>query len=377
MLQHNCPFKCEYCVKGYADINDRNKHQHQLHSELIRNTKNRQYVCTLCKYTGPTGVAIKHLTEVHGINQFECNICGLKCATGTELRSHRPTHYPMKRYECDVCQKKFRKAYELIKHKQHAHDEEKTIACTFCDKKFLHNFQCVVHNRTEHFSLLRQLDKSTGDLHELFRGVRSYECYRCKLSFIGGTRSYMRKHMTNCKGKKPMKCDLCDRNFKTLKSRYHHMRKFHSFFVKNQSTEDWLRNAEKSQYAKKVFQCFDCKVHYESKGRLSRHMIIHLQKVPLKSNNRSKMFSRIELKTRHQHRAHSELHENNGRKIHDEKKPIKNGRSSKKSRTAAVVKVDGDHHTKPVKCKLCNYRWQFNIARKRHMRNVHFIAVTK
>lgn len=124
--------------------------------------------------------------------------------------------------------------------------------CKFCDRKFANKYSQLSHMRSVHFTLLRQQDKLTGDLHPLFQGLRTYECHRCKLSCCA---TNIKKHVRICKGEKrvviqTINCELCTSRFSRKDSLQIHMRTRHSIHL---STE-----AMKNVPAEKSYKCTFC-----------------------------------------------------------------------------------------------------------------------
>lgn len=126
--------------------------------------------------------------------------------------------------------------------------------------------------RSVHFTLLRQQDKLTGDLHPLFQGLRTYECHRCKLSCCA---TNIKKHVRICKGEKrvviqTINCELCTSRFSRRDSLKIHMRTMHSIHL---STE-----AMKNVPAEKSYKCIFCdKGFYRRREQIyhirTRHLV--------------------------------------------------------------------------------------------------------
>ena len=116
---------------------------------------------------------------------------------------------------------RYRRLHEL------SHRNEQPHACQFCNKKFLFYDKFYPHIRSVHFKLLRQQDKLTGGLNDLFQGYRTYECYRC--NYTGILRD-VKSHMSSVKcqtGLLSINCPKCIRKFRSRESMNNHLKKAH------------------------------------------------------------------------------------------------------------------------------------------------------
>lgn len=80
----------------------------------------------------------------------------------------------------------------------------------------------MIHMRSIHFNLHRHQDKGTGDLHELFLGMRTY-------GFI----TRVKIHIQTCRDKEinlfqTIKCEFCTTKFPYESGLKRHMRRTHS-----------------------------------------------------------------------------------------------------------------------------------------------------
>lgn len=159
--------------------------------------------------------------------KFECDICHKTFTRKEGLKRLQNSHDPeRKKFECEICHKKFDRSDGLTRHKKLVHEDQRPHKCTFCNNAYFSEIQLSIHCRTEHFDLLRQKEKMTGRLHNLFQGIRTFECYRC--NYVGNLTA-VRNHMVRCqqgsqKSKKKFKCVLCNYRYTDKASISLHMR---------------------------------------------------------------------------------------------------------------------------------------------------------
>lgn len=175
---------------------------------------------------------------------------------------------------------------------------EKRYKCIFCDKSFFCRREKIYHIRTKHFDLFRKQDKSTGDLHRIFQGVRTYECYRCQISKTD--LNSLNKHMKGCV-LKTVKCELCDRRVKSIHSLKEHLRQSHSINEQRLNKEQMLIDG------KKMFQCIDCESYLVYRDTYNRHVRFHCSKRRFKCGFCSQKFLRESDKIDHHHHVHPTL----------------------------------------------------------------------
>lgn len=123
--------------------------------------------------------------------------------------------------------------------------------------------------RFKHFTLHRQQYRGTGDFHALFQGYRTYECYRCKCSM--SNLILATNQMKKCESiiHRPVKCDLCNMQFKNRISFQTHLRRIHSIYEGKRKKEQMLIEAGMT------FECIDCKARFLDRPVLHRHTKIN------------------------------------------------------------------------------------------------------
>lgn len=140
--------------------------------------------------------------KTNGKGQSLCPECG---KIVINLNLHRQYHADVKedeKHACDLCGKKYKRSYELLRHKR-THNDDKRYECKHCGEKFVLWLSRRNHMDREH------------------TGERRYECKICKEKFLTSNSYY--RHLRGHTGEKPHKCKICNIRFTSKKSLDHHM----------------------------------------------------------------------------------------------------------------------------------------------------------
>lgn len=140
--------------------------------------------------------------KTNGKGQSLCPECG---KIVINLNLHRQYHADVKedeKHACDLCGKKYKRSYELLRHKR-THNDDKRYECKHCGEKFVLWLSRRNHMDREH------------------TGERRYECKICKEKFLTSNSYY--RHLRGHTGEKPHKCKVCNIRFTSKKSLDHHM----------------------------------------------------------------------------------------------------------------------------------------------------------
>lgn len=286
------PYKCQTCGKSF-------RRKSSLRYHMNTHLDKKPFACEQCPKTFGMQRSLEHHKLVHlkGIlpdddpswkwadykkKKVECDIC-FKTLNIYSLKDHKRIHANEKPFKCDVCNKSFRLKNNLRLHKMIHIDSEPKLkcafchykfrtesylkvherlhregmpACQFCRKEFSSNAAVLRHIRTEHFDLLRQQDKLTGELNELFQGNRTFECYNCNYTNIfAGVEKHMEKCLTEAKF---IQCPKCVRKFSSKESCNNHFK---------------LQHTDKQR----TYECHICR--YSTEGFRYHTLKLHLRDV--------------------------------------------------------------------------------------------------
>lgn len=228
------PYKCDKCDKAYATREHLERHTVQIHlKDTLSEDDPRQKVirygkelieCETCWKKVPRIWFKAHQLVHTDYKPYQCDLCEMSFKNRGGLKTHKLIHSDETPFECTYCSRKFKQKSYLTRHER-IHRDDRPHVCQFCNNKFLHLRYLTAHIRCTHFHLLRQQDRMTGRLNELFQGAKSFECYRCKYS---STRSSVKRHMNTCAvGSKFMNCPDCIQKFDSKPLMNRHSLNFH------------------------------------------------------------------------------------------------------------------------------------------------------
>lgn len=328
------PFECEICSKSFVQrrMYESHKFVHQ-NNEPIENDprhkwrmyRKQKVECDICEKKVSRYTLDQH-KQIH-INDkpFKCDVCEKTFRLEMYLKFHRATHNE-KAFECVFCARKFTHKVQLTVH-QRLHRGE-AFKCEFCNKQFLQKILLYCHIRGVHFELLRQQDKNTGELNELFEGVKTYECYKCRYSKLY---SKVKSHMKVCKVKSNfVDCSKCIQRFCTKQ------------LLKNH----YIRVHAPDQYVpaiKREYECYICR--YTVNGLNYPQLKGHLKNahpVKIQCDVCNATFSALS-----QLKVHKLCH---GERI------LQCKLCPKKFRTDFAIRLHEKVHTRPIKCERCDFR---------------------
>lgn len=278
-------FKCDYCDKHFKRKTYKTIHEkrYHLHTKPIPKWKNyyveRTFKCSHCpKMFKRKDHVISHEKLIHSTERpFKCGECDKSFKLKEVLKIHKRIHSKEKPFKCSFCQKSFAFHSNKQIHQRVVHTKQKPHQCKICSERFFLSTQLLIHIRSQHFDILRQQDKNTGTIHELFLGHRTYECFWCKLA---GTSNTIKKHTPLCRGPKIYKCSFCDLKFCSRNNLMKHESEHECDVCKFRASSIYQIRRHKLQHGEKQFTCNICSKAFHQKGNLDLHLNIHTK--PLK-----------------------------------------------------------------------------------------------
>lgn len=247
-------FTCKLCDRRFKDKYGLTVHQQSIHSttRLVKPLKKGRNGSS-----GEPNVKLfpKTVTDENG--QFKCTECDERFQFKFQQQRHIKRHVILKQelYKCEDCNKAFVTQQEFTSHMKRAHEkhahkssevtaieEEGIFRCSKCNRKFEERHMCQRH-------ILRHL--------ALLKG-KDFPCQKCDKIFQKfSSQVFLDKHQVRHEPKpviesEPIKCDHCNRTFKTQR-----------LMARHKNRQLALKEGK--------FQCSICSERYSSKAVLMSH----------------------------------------------------------------------------------------------------------
>ncbi|KAM9722790.1 uncharacterized protein znf526 isoform 1-T2 [Menidia menidia] len=215
------PFPCSHCEAGFLTRKQRDSHcveqhptlvQSSAHGEAPAQSEGGERVSEASTSSTPAGT---ESGDPGGLvrEALDCNVCGKKLNSPSNLRLHRLSHYTLglgrprytqvkrpKAYQCPICGKLFVSSSGVALH-QRIHTGERPFPCQVCGKRFRQNAHLREHLRTH-------------------SGERPFRCEVCGKGFIQSM--HLAEHRRTHTGERPHACPLCGKTFKTFSNLRNH-----------------------------------------------------------------------------------------------------------------------------------------------------------
>lgn len=195
---------------------------------------------------------------------LNCNICGKRASTKSNLLKHMLLHTNKEKIVCSECNRQFVRNDYLVAHKKRCHynKDRNKFPCTVCARAFNSAMSLQKH-------LLTHND-----------ATRTFECIECKLTFKNELN--LQDHMNRHSGAKPYSCDICDAKFAAHLLIKRHMI-IHSGLKSNLcnvcgSAFKRMKDLKYHMFrhtGDSTYQCNECKKNFFSKYYLEKHMLVH------------------------------------------------------------------------------------------------------
>ncbi|XP_007550294.1 zinc finger protein 574 [Poecilia formosa] len=199
------PFPCPQCEAGFLTKSQRESHCAEQHPTPVQNPSEPSTSTTVIESSGD-------LTSC-GKGALDCNICGRKLNSPSNLRLHRLSHFSLgrgrpqrsagkrpKAHQCPICCKLFVSSSAVALH-QRVHTGERPFPCQVCGKRFRQSTHLREHMRVH-------------------TGERPFRCETCGKGFIQSM--HLTEHRRTHTGERPHVCPLCGKAFKTFSNLRNH-----------------------------------------------------------------------------------------------------------------------------------------------------------
>ena len=208
---------------------------------------------------------------------YQCDICKRFCRTKQSIAKHIAlvhSDLPRPKQKCETCDYETNDAKSLKIHVSVIHRKEKNFKCQYCSEAFYYHDMRKEHETEVHFPNIRKEFKCgqcTFVTHNnrLFNAHKNWHhrkalenqslftCTICDKSYKRENSLWYHMYYIHDRDKKPIKCNICDIEFKYKVDYYTH------------------RDNEHGEQAGKGHPCDLCGAILKTKGILRQHKKIH------------------------------------------------------------------------------------------------------
>ncbi|KAK7574449.1 hypothetical protein V9T40_011640 [Parthenolecanium corni] len=149
----------------------------------------------------------------------ECNQCGKKWRTVTELKSHIASHSDVRPFVCEICGQAYKMKKALDIHIG-MHNGIHPFVCNYCNKSFTQKVglekHLPIHTGVTRFQCdlcgKRFIHQKSFNIHKMTHtGEKNIHCPICKLAVF--SQSHLKRHYRVHTGERPYGCNICGKKF--------------------------------------------------------------------------------------------------------------------------------------------------------------------
>uniref|UniRef100_A0A3B4XW92 Uncharacterized LOC111664964 n=1 Tax=Seriola lalandi dorsalis TaxID=1841481 RepID=A0A3B4XW92_SERLL len=157
---------------------------------------------------------------------FACYVCDRHFTNSTELMAHQKAHTEKKPFKCPICGLAFNKSSELTLHKK-IHFGRDGYACTDCGKPCKTLTLLKYHRRT-HTGERPYVCKECGKRFTMSKALQKHILSHLPEGAEDEGNTTAKQNKTDGASAVKYSCSICKANFKTTKTRLHHMKTKHN-----------------------------------------------------------------------------------------------------------------------------------------------------
>lgn len=176
----------------------------RIHYFSDKMSQSKPFHCDKCDKTLSSKANLIRHKLIHETPQFECLGCKKTFHTEWLLKRHNISHTGDTNHICTVCGARFASSYNLRRHEEDTHLQQKRIKCDICEKTFKRKEQLSVHVLSH-------------------SGEKPHKCSKCGKGFV--VKRYLKRHSCKKAMDFPPKCRLCGKQFAKAKYLKQHISK--------------------------------------------------------------------------------------------------------------------------------------------------------
>ncbi|XP_021701525.1 transcriptional repressor CTCF [Aedes aegypti] len=144
---------CNVCKKRFPSKSKLTAHM-ESHPKPID-----KYTCDKCDRVFRTAANLAKHKQFHGGEKFSCDHCRKVYATSSMLKTHKLSHSNDRPHRCTICDKTFKRNQDLKFH-QNQHTGSRPFKCPQCPKSFASSGNCFSHRKRMHPSAAEEKENS-------------------------------------------------------------------------------------------------------------------------------------------------------------------------------------------------------------------------
>ncbi|XP_052764561.1 zinc finger protein OBI1-like [Mya arenaria] len=225
-------YVCTICNKGFS-------YKHGLKTHMNIHSDERKYKCNICEADYKHFSNLEKHKKTHKdpaeVRKFKCHICDMGFYENYHLRRHLDSHIPVRNVQCELCDLAFQRADSLRTHMKRVHSSDRNplkrkwartlLKCPVCDQVFSMRKVLLRHMQMLHPGVETNIAPIKSSLDDGESDNNDGDVVLDDDEQLDSEDEY--KALESVKKKGELKCNDCDRVFRSEGNFKRHMRVMH------------------------------------------------------------------------------------------------------------------------------------------------------